>query len=222
MDKQEKPQEPWDQSFDGKPSQTSTNQKATPASSRMARRKRQGNIKVIVTILASVVVLIALFALAFGMSKQGDLNSSAKPATAKQTKPAKHKKAAKKQSKPAKKSATKQTDSTADQADQTGDTTASSANAAQSDDQTAQNKQPAAATTANGSEPAKATTATATTSQQSQATNQAAPKDYVVVQQHEGIYRVAKNAGISMQELERLNGLTSQSVIVPGQKLRIR
>ncbi|USS92750.1 LysM peptidoglycan-binding domain-containing protein [Fructilactobacillus ixorae] len=220
MDKQEKPQEPWDQSFDGKPSQTSTNQKAMPASSRMARRKKQGNIKVIVTILASVVVLIALFALAFGMSKQGDLNSSAKPATEKQTKPAKHKQAAKKQSKPAKKSATKQTDSTADQADQTGDPTSSNANAAEADNQTAQNNQPAAATTANSSEPANS--ATTTTSQQSQANNQAAPKDYVVVQQHEGIYRVAKNAGISMQELERLNGLTSQSVIVPGQKLRIR
>ncbi|NDR76968.1 LysM peptidoglycan-binding domain-containing protein [Fructilactobacillus sanfranciscensis] len=46
--------------------------------------------------------------------------------------------------------------------------------------------------------------------------------EYVTVNQSEGIYRLATNAGISVSQLQALNGLNKNSVITPGQKLRIK
>ncbi|WP_054656869.1 LysM peptidoglycan-binding domain-containing protein [Apilactobacillus ozensis] len=45
---------------------------------------------------------------------------------------------------------------------------------------------------------------------------------YATVLPGQGVYRVATNAGISESELLRLNNLTSESQIHPGQKLRVR
>ena len=45
---------------------------------------------------------------------------------------------------------------------------------------------------------------------------------YATVQSGQGLYRVAVNNGISLQELLQLNGLNSASDIAPGQRLRVK
>lgn len=44
----------------------------------------------------------------------------------------------------------------------------------------------------------------------------------VTVQQGQGIYRVAANNGMTVSELEQMNGLSAGSEIHPGQQLRVR
>ncbi|MBF5067211.1 LysM peptidoglycan-binding domain-containing protein, partial [Salmonella enterica subsp. enterica serovar Istanbul] len=45
---------------------------------------------------------------------------------------------------------------------------------------------------------------------------------YVTVEAGQGVYRVATNAGISVDKLLELNGLSSDATISAGQRLRVR
>lgn len=186
MDKNED-KKPWDDSF-------SDNRNQDGNLSRIELRKQKGNFKLILAVLISIVALIAIFSLAFGMSKQSSIQNgqpSTKKTTKKTTKPKKT--AAKHQSDTTKKSKT-----TSDDNSQTAD---SSTSKTDDSNQTA------------SSDDAKQSSTTKSSSDDA---------EYTTVNQSEGIYRVAKNAGISVSQLQALNGLNDNSVIAPGQKLRIK
>lgn len=173
MDKNED-KKPWDDTFSDDRNQDGN-------LSRVELRKQKGNFKLILAVLISIVALIAIFSLAFGMSKQSSIQQS-QPSTQKKvkkvTKP--KQKTEKQKHDKAKKSATK------DDNQQTSD---SSTSQTSSED-----------TKPSSDDDAK----------------------YTTVNQSEGIYRVAKNAGISVSQLQALNGLNDNSVITPGQRLRIK
>ncbi|GAF35397.1 LysM peptidoglycan-binding domain-containing protein [Lentilactobacillus farraginis] len=87
-----------------------------------------------------------------------------------------------------------------------------------------QRSKAAAATTTAG--PSKrSSTATGTSSRQPNTTNPTSSSGghrYATVQAGQGIYRVAVNNGLTMAQLMEMNGLSSDSQIHPGQKLRVK
>ncbi|WP_395389443.1 SAG1386/EF1546 family surface-associated protein [Fructilactobacillus frigidiflavus] len=175
MDKNED-KKPWDDTFSDDRNQDGN-------LSRVELRKQKGNFKLILAVLISIVALIAIFSLAFGMSKQSSIQQS-QPSTQKKakkvTKPKHNHKTDKQKHNESKVSATK------DDNQQTSDLSTSQTS--------------------------------------SEDLNQSSTDDakYTTVNQSEGIYRVAKNAGISVSQLQALNGLNDNSVITPGQRLRIK
>ncbi|CAJ2231724.1 LysM domain-containing protein [Fructilactobacillus sanfranciscensis] len=165
--------------------------------SRIALRKQKENFKLILAVLVSIVALTAIFSLVFGMSKQNDVQqyqSISKKKTKKVTKPKK------KVTKPQKNNESKH-----DTEQNTSQNTSQNTNETQ--------------TTSNDQESSGEQNPNNTNHDTSQDKDNA---EYVTVNQSEGIYRLATNAGISVSQLQALNGLNENSVITPGQKLRIK
>ena len=165
--------------------------------SRIALRKQKENFKLILSVLVSIVALTAIFSLVFGMSKQNDVQqyqSISKKKTKKVTKPKK------KVTKPQKNNESKH-----DTEQNTSQNTSQNTNETQ--------------TTSNDQESSGEQNPNDTNHDTSQDKDNA---EYVTVNQSEGIYRLATNAGISVSQLQALNGLNKNSVITPGQKLRIK
>lgn len=52
--------------------------------------------------------------------------------------------------------------------------------------------------------------------------NSSSAASYVKVQAGQGIYRVAVNNGLTVDELARLNGISPSTKLYPGQQLRVR
>ncbi|WP_429970872.1 LysM peptidoglycan-binding domain-containing protein [Fructilactobacillus sp. Tb1] len=209
MDKNED-KKPWDDSF-------SDDRDEQGNLSRVKLRKQKGNFKLILAVLISIVALIAIFSLAFGMSKQSSIQqtTSSKKVTKKadKTKPKKDKKKTDSESvKKSKKDSSSTAESSDDttQASQPSQTTTSQSS---SDDNSSQNN-------ASQSNQNTSTNTTASSNSSNNSSNDASK--YITVNQSEGIYRVATNAGISVSQLQSLNGLNDNSVIKPGQTLRIK
>ena len=186
---------PWENSF------SDDNAQEEGYLSRIALRKQKENFKLILSVLVSIVALTAIFSLVFGMSKQNDVQqyqSISKKKTKKVTKPKK------KVTKPQKNNESKH-----DTEQNTSQNT--SQNASQNTNETQ--------TTSNDQESSGEQNPNDTNHDTSQDKDNA---EYVTVNQSEGIYRLATNAGISVSQLQALNGLNKNSVITPGQKLRIK
>ena len=161
--------------------------------SRIALRKQKGNFKLILAVLVSIVALTAIFSLVFGMSKQNDVQQYQSISKKKTKKVTKPKK---KVTKPQKNNESKH---------DTEQNTSQNTNETQ--------------TTSNDQESSGEQNPNDTNHDTSQDKDNA---EYVTVNQSEGIYRLATNAGISVSQLQALNGLNKNSVITPGQKLRIK
>ncbi|KRM98909.1 LysM domain-containing protein [Loigolactobacillus rennini DSM 20253] len=84
------------------------------------------------------------------------------------------------------------------------------------------------AASANSTSQAESDTASSasesTAESSSEASSESASSDatYVTVKAGQGIYRVAANNGLTVQELRQLNGLSSNSTLAPGQRLRVK
>lgn len=68
--------------------------------------------------------------------------------------------------------------------------------------------------------------ASSTSSESASAASSSSSSDgdekYVTVEAGQGLYRVAANNGISLQQLLTLNGLSSGAQVAPGQQLRVK
>lgn len=192
---------PWDDSFTDDRNQEGN-------LSRMAKRKQKGNFKLILAVLISIIALIAIFSLAFGMSKQDSVQQS-QATTTKNTK---------KTTKPKKKTDNKKKKSNNSNSKKTSEKQTGPINnqSVVSENQVDPNSQ-----VTDPNQQANNTATVNPTNQDSVAKNTDDPQ-YTTVGQSEGLYRVATNAGISVSQLQALNGLDSTSVIAPGQKLRIK
>lgn len=69
---------------------------------------------------------------------------------------------------------------------------------------------------------AKASSSSASSSSSSSSSSSDGDKKYVTVPAGEGLYRVAVNNGITVQELCELNGISSSTSLTPGQQLRVK
>lgn len=71
---------------------------------------------------------------------------------------------------------------------------------------------------------AETSSAESTAESSSEASSESASSDatYVTVKAGQGIYRVAANNGLTVDELRQLNGLSSNSTLAPGQRLRVK
>lgn len=197
---------PWDDSFSNDRNQEGN-------LSRVELRRQKGNFKLILAVLISIIALIAIFSLAFGMSKQSSVDQShtdAKKTTKKIAKPKKKTEKAKSH-----KNSTKQTMSASDSSNTKQTNPSNSATSGINSTPVNSNE---ASTTANTNE----TSNTVNSNESSTIKDSSADAQYITVTQSEGIYRVAKNAGITVSQLQALNGLNDNSVVSPGQKLRIK
>lgn len=67
-----------------------------------------------------------------------------------------------------------------------------------------------------------ASESTAESSSEASSESTSSDATYVTVKAGQGIYRVAANNGLTVQELRQLNGLSSNSTLAPGQRLRVK
>lgn len=66
------------------------------------------------------------------------------------------------------------------------------------------------------------TTSSSTNTTSSSSTSTEADKKYATVQSGQGIYRVAANNGLTVDELARMNNISPNTALHPGQQLRIK
>lgn len=59
-------------------------------------------------------------------------------------------------------------------------------------------------------------------SQQTQSSQSSSSERYATVQSGQGIYRVAANHGMTVDELARLNGISPNTALKPGQQLKVK
>ncbi|WP_413627343.1 LysM domain-containing protein [Fructilactobacillus vespulae] len=212
---------PWEKSFDSDQKvNVSENDDANPTLSRMQIRKQKGNFKLILAILISIVALIAIFSLAFGISNQNSIKDTTKTTTTKSKNSTNEKKNNNKQE--------QKKDNTADDKTKEGNKDSQADNNGQTqtnNSQTDNNQTVSTPATSNVSTSTGTTTQTANTqsnaNSQTNATQTTTPQ-YVTVNSNEGFYKIASNAGITIQQLQNLNGLNANSVINPGQRLRVK
>ncbi len=207
-DTKDKESHPWDQSFaDDRDDQGNL-------SRTRIRRQNHGNTMVTV-ILVAIIIVIAVASLVYGLARQSAVNkpenqSTEQVADGSSSSSSKH---AKSSTSSHKKSSSKKTASSktaSSKKSTTSTTTASSAKTTSS----------YSATSSATTKPNKTSSSATTTSSSTSTTT--GSKKYATVESGQGVYRVATNAGISVQELLQLNGLSSASSLHPGQKLRVK
>ncbi|MHA8111157.1 LysM peptidoglycan-binding domain-containing protein [Lactobacillaceae bacterium Melli_B4] len=207
-DKNQNGNEPWNQTFnDAKDDEGNL--------SRTKLRKQNKSNSLISIILISAIILIAAIALLFGVMKStgdgsGGDNASDTATKVQSVSTSKDAKSTDKHKDSAK--AKHKTDSQSNKADK-ADKSSSEAASKQAASSAAESK------AASAKSESKAKESSSSSKSDSSSSNGG---DYVTVEAGQGIFRVAKNAGISEQELMQLNGLTSASQIHPGQRLRVK
>lgn len=211
----------WDKNFDGDKKDSS---KETEGLSRQSFQKKSRGSRSMVLILASVIALFAAASVVVFMMNRGDFNQASNPKTevAQSSKSSKSDSDSKSSSDSSKSSADKQTE----KAESESKASESESKASAKKDSESVKKQKEAAD--KQSMAAKKETDQQQTpkdnnsqSNSSNSTNNASGK-YATVQAGQGVYRVAVNNGISVQQLLEMNGLTSSSDIQPGQQLRVK
>ncbi|GHP12753.1 peptidoglycan-binding protein [Lentilactobacillus fungorum] len=199
--------QPWNQTF-------SEDRDENGHLSRVQLRKESQSHHLITIILVALISIVALAALAYGLIRQSatksDSKQSAAPRVVRQE--SAKKKSSTDQSKVTQKKA-KRSSTTAKQSDD--DQQASVTTAKHAAKTATANKQSAAASSTSRPQTAKQA------SQQSSSQVTTGHK-YATVKAGQGLYRVAVNHGISLNELLQLNGLTTNSAIHPGQRLRVK
>ncbi|MHA8263013.1 LysM peptidoglycan-binding domain-containing protein [Lactobacillaceae bacterium Melli_B3] len=204
-DKNQNGNEPWNQTFnDAKDDEGNL--------SRTKLRKQNKSNSLISIILISAIILIAAIALLFGVMKStgdgsGGDNASDTATKVQSVSTSKDAKSTDKHKDSAK--AKHKTDSQSNKADKSSSEAASKQAASSAAESKA----------ASAKSESKAKESSSSSKSDSSSSNGG---DYVTVEAGQGIFRVAKNAGISEQELMQLNGLTSASQIHPGQRLRVK
>lgn len=68
----------------------------------------------------------------------------------------------------------------------------------------------------------KASSSSTESSSESSSSESSEDAKYVTVTAGQGIYRIAANNGISVDELRQLNGLSANATLTPGQQLRVK
>ncbi|MGV0167508.1 SAG1386/EF1546 family surface-associated protein [Furfurilactobacillus sp. WILCCON 0119] len=68
----------------------------------------------------------------------------------------------------------------------------------------------------------EASSATSSSAESSSSSSSSSDEKYVTVESGQGLYRVAVNNGLTLQQLLTLNGLSSSSQVAPGQQLRVK
>ncbi|MHA8137924.1 LysM peptidoglycan-binding domain-containing protein [Lactobacillaceae bacterium Scapto_B20] len=196
-DKNQNGNEPWNQTFnDAKDDDGNL--------SRTKLRKQNKSNSLISIILISAIILIAAIALLFGVMKSTGDGSSGDNASDTGTKVQSV-------------STSKDTKATnKNKSDKDKQKTSSRATSKQKASSVAESKQ------ASAKSESKASESSHSSSSSSSSSSTSTSGDYVTVEAGQGIFRVAKNAGISEQELMQLNGLTSDSQLHPGQRLRVK
>lgn len=212
--------QPWNQTFSGDRDEHGN-------LSRVKLRQQSHSHNMVTIILVTLIIVIALVSLVYGIAKQSAVGKSDHDQS---TVTVSQQDNSKKKSSAAKSSVTK---TSADkkratsQPTRTKSATRKSVTPAKS---AATTRQPARSSspTVSSTRSSAASPATNTSSQSTQqpnTTNQTSTAnghEYATVQSGQGMYRVAVNNGLSTQELMRMNGLSSASQIHPGQKLRVK
>ncbi|ANK59572.1 peptidoglycan-binding protein LysM [Loigolactobacillus backii] len=180
--------------------------------SRAATRKKDRGNATFVTILT--IALLALAALPIGawMIFQNQMNKPVTPHNTTAIVSSSKKKVATSKKTQSKKNAQassrkKVTTSNAQKTSSVATTETSTAQAASSSEQVAA---------------ASSSSSSAASTSSSAASANSSSGSYVTVAAGQGVYRVAANNGLSVQELLKLNGLTSAATIKPGQQLRVK
>lgn len=209
----------WDKNFDGDKKDTS---KETEGLSRQSFQKKSRGSRSMVLILASVIALFAAASVVVFMMNRGDFNQASNP----KTEVAQSSKSSKSDSKSSSDSSKSSADKQSEKSESESKASESESKASAKKDSESVKKQKEA--TDKQSMAAKKETDQQQTqkdnnsqSNSSNSTNNASGK-YATVQAGQGVYRVAVNNGISVQQLLEMNGLTSSSDIQPGQQLRVK
>lgn len=197
----------------------STTPETSAEYSRVQRNETQKSNKVLVWSL--VIVLLAIMclpivwsAVSAGHQKTAVDSTSQVAVSSKPKSTATHKKAKKQK---AKKVASHLNQSTNKKSESPSDKTAKETTTTQPDTNTQQDQTNNAAATDNNNAEQANTNQQATPAASSSATN----SSYYVVQAHDNAYRIALNHGMTTQQLYQLNGMSSNTVLRPGMRLRV-
>ncbi|WP_181398645.1 LysM peptidoglycan-binding domain-containing protein [Apilactobacillus timberlakei] len=188
--------------------------------SRMELRKKSRGHKLIAIILVTIVVVIGLFTLVFGMmSNPSDTGQSQSSSSSSSMIKSKGKKASSKKDKAIKKST-----SNSNKVDQSS--SSNTENASHEDDKKASNSSSSKTSSVSSSSNKPAnnnSSASSSSSVSNQSSDNSNDRDYAVVGQNgeNDLYRIAKNSGLTVDQLKQLNGLTSDNVSV-NQKIRVK
>lgn len=161
--------------------------------SRTANRKRNSHNALITTILVLVIIALAAVPVTYYISHMNSFNRPQGAVSVSSSK----KKAASSSSQAEKK--------------------ASTSDAAKKSTHSAK-----ASTSSSSSESSSSAASSSVSESASSASSSSSDSTYVTVQPGEGLYRVAANNGLSLQQLLTLNGLSSSSQVAPGQQLKIK
>ncbi|GLB46891.1 peptidoglycan-binding protein [Philodulcilactobacillus myokoensis] len=195
---------PWDQTFN-----SARNHDGHLSRVKLNRENHHNNL--ITVILVSIIIVIALVSLFFGIAKN---ISNSRGSSVAQSHPSsvsskadlkKHrndendaKNISKKSSSNSKKTVKHYSTNVSENANSASDTSVKTSNTSHNSNDSSSNDN--------------------SNKQNSSSTN----GEYATVGSGQGIYRVAENAGISMQQLMQLNHLSSTSSIHPGERLRVK
>ncbi len=190
--------------------------------SRVKLRKQSQSHNLITIILVTLIIVVALVALVYGLTKQ---SASGKGATNQSAVTVSSQKNVKKKSSSVssavKKAATvkkKATKASSSPVEKTSTAKPVSSRASSATARTGTSQQTSV------SKPAKAIPKSSSNSQvnTTNPTTTVNGHKYATVQPGQGIYRVAVNNGLTMAQLMRLNGLSSTSQIHPNERLRVK
>ncbi|WP_288529126.1 LysM domain-containing protein [uncultured Secundilactobacillus sp.] len=195
-DDREPESKPWDQSFaDDRDDQGHL--------SRRKRHRQTNNNRLVTIVLIAIIVLIAVGSLIYGLARQSSMNRptgqvavSSRASSDESSSSSASKKSSKTAAKP------ESAVSSASESSTVGTTESSTTQAESTTDSQSQ------------------TNSQATSQSSSQSANSGTK--YATVEAGQGMYRVAVNNGISVQELMQLNGLSANATLAPGQRLRVK
>ncbi|KRL23370.1 LysM peptidoglycan-binding domain-containing protein [Lentilactobacillus kisonensis] len=207
--------QPWNQTF-------SEDRDENGNLSRVKLRKESQNHHLITIVLAAIIIIVALVALAYGLIRQSAMGKQDSKQSASAVRVVRQDNAKKKSSKVFSDTAKK-----SDRAQSEKAKTTSSSKPIKKVKKTTQkapqvsSQKPVAAANTSVKQPTATSKPTNPSTGSSTGASNVGSK-YATVEAGQGLYRVAVNHGITLAQLMQLNGLSTNSAIHPGQRLRIK
>ena len=198
--------QPWNQTF-------SEDRDENGNLSRVKLRKQSQNHHLITVVLAALIIIVAVVALVYGVVRQSAMGNDSKSAESSSVRVVRQDNAKKKSTSVA----------------QAKSSSAKAKPAVKKDKPRAASKvsstRPAASSSTSSVSTAQSNTAaqsTASHSTTNKTTATSGGHQYATVKAGQGMFRVAYNNGLTTEQLMQMNGLSANSKLYPGQRLRVR